>query len=123
MTCKQVTSSPPPPILGLSHALLGSAASMDSVNSFGRFEDGVDITHLRQDTECHDNDNNPSCPITCLGFDCLALSPEQHEPTIRRPSSGLVVHFKVSKFLIYDRQLSKHNVRMVFKPTPLVLAT
>ena len=79
MTCKQVTSSPPPPILGLSHALLGSAASMDSVNSFGRFEDGVDIAHLRQDTECHDDDNNPSCPITRLGFDCLALSPEQHE--------------------------------------------
>ena len=55
----------------------------------------------------------------------IALCHHQNtmKPTTWSPSSGLTVYFKASEFLIYDCQLSKHILRMAFKPTPLALPT
>ena len=54
---------------------------MDSANSFGNShsEEEADIIHFRQDSENHDDENHPSRPVSRLGFNRPALSPERHE--------------------------------------------
>ena len=73
---------PSPRTSGLWPAFLGSGASMDLVNSLGNshigFEEEADIIHFRQDVESHDQ-SLPSRPVSRLGFNRPAGSPENHE--------------------------------------------